>query len=130
MKKIIVLLSVIFIALAGVYFILRAPEKAEEVIPEVAEPADYIDLEPAEENFVFMKGGEFRPGTLSISAGEAVTWFNHNTMEHTVTSIDSGVLDSGFLESGESYTHVFGEPGEFDYYSRPDPSITGKIIVE
>ena len=49
-----------------------------------------------------MKGGEFRPATLSISAGEAVTWFNHNTMEHTVTSIDSGVLDSGLLERGES----------------------------
>lgn len=63
-------------------------------------------------------------------AGEAVTWFNRNTVEHTATFLENDMLDSGFLERGGAYTHIFEEPGEFDYHSKHDPLMTGTIIVE
>lgn len=70
----------------------------------------------------------FSPATLTITAGDTVTWTNGDPVVHTATST-TGAWDSGDLEMGESYSLTFSEPGTYDYLCTPHPSMTGRIIV-
>jgi plastocyanin len=69
----------------------------------------------------------FSPPTLTIMAGESVTWTNTDPVVHTATS---GAFDSGDLDTGESFTFTFTTPGTFDYLCTPHPSMTGRIVVQ
>jgi plastocyanin len=70
----------------------------------------------------------FSPSTLTIVAGESVTWTNADQAIHTATS-GSGAFDSGDLDPGESFTFTFTTPGTYDYLCTPHPSMTGSIVV-
>jgi plastocyanin len=70
----------------------------------------------------------FSPATLTITAGDTVTWTNGDPIVHTATST-TGAWDSGDLEQGESYSFTFTEPGTHDYLCTPHPSMTGRIVV-
>lgn len=70
----------------------------------------------------------FSPATLTITAGDTVTWTNEDAMVHTATSVD-GAFDSGDLEQGDSYSLTFTTPGTYDYLCTPHPSMTGRIVV-
>lgn len=71
----------------------------------------------------------FSPPTLTIVAGESVTWTNADPVVHTATST-SGAFDSGDLDPGESYSLTFATPGTYDYLCRPHPSMTGRVVVQ
>jgi amicyanin len=70
----------------------------------------------------------FSPATLTITAGDTVTWTNGDPIVHTATST-TGAWDSGDLEQGASYSFTFTEPGTYDYLCTPHPSMTGRIVV-
>ncbi len=70
----------------------------------------------------------FSPPTLTIVAGESVTWTNADAVVHTATS-GSGAFDSGDLDAGESFTFTFTTPGTYDYLCTPHPTMTGSIVV-
>lgn len=81
----------------------------------------------------------YSPATVTISAGESVTWTNGGDQPHSVTSTD-GLFDSSpdcpgniddCLGSGESYTHTFSSAGTFDYYCRVHGfAMSGTVVVE
>ena len=70
----------------------------------------------------------FSPDTLTITAGDTVTWTNEDAVAHTATST-SGAFDSGDLEQGESFSLTFTTPGTYDYLCTPHPTMTGRIVV-
>ena len=70
----------------------------------------------------------FSPPTLTIVAGESVTWTNADQAMHTATS-GSGAFDSGDLDPGESFTFTFMTPGTYAYLCTPHPAMTGSIVV-
>lgn len=71
----------------------------------------------------------FSPATLTITAGDTVTWTNEDQLEHTATST-AGAFDSGLLGQGESYSFTFTTPGTYAYLCTPHPSMTGQIVVQ
>lgn len=71
----------------------------------------------------------FAPATLTITAGDTVTWTNLDAIAHTATST-SGAFDSGLLDQGESWSMTFTTPGTYDYLCTPHPSMTGRIVVQ
>ena len=70
----------------------------------------------------------FAPATLTVAVGETVTWSNADPVVHTVTAT-LGAFDSGDLDTGESYSVTFTEPGTYDYLCTPHPEMTGRIVV-
>jgi plastocyanin len=70
----------------------------------------------------------FAPATLTITAGDTVTWTNQDPVAHTATST-GGAFDSGTMEQGESFSLTFADPGTYDYLCTPHPTMTGRIIV-
>lgn len=77
---------------------------------------------------VVVRNTAFNPGTVTVTAGQAVTWaFDDAPVEHTVTA-DDGSFDSGAQSSGH-FTHVFARPGRHPYHCRIHASMTGVVVV-
>jgi nitrite reductase (NO-forming) len=72
---------------------------------------------------------DYSVNVLTVNIGTMVTWTNEDEQLHTVSAVD-GSFDSGFLESGASFTYTFTQPGEFEYFCLPHPWMRAKVIVE
>ncbi|MGD1853522.1 MAG: plastocyanin [Leptolyngbyaceae cyanobacterium] len=85
----------------------------------------------------------FEPATLTIKAGDTVTWVNNKMAPHNVIFDaaqipgDKAMADELSQEQltfspGESYSSTFSEPGEYSYFCAPHrgAGMVGKIIVE
>ncbi|MFB6296717.1 MAG: plastocyanin/azurin family copper-binding protein [Halobacteriales archaeon] len=95
----------------------------------------------------------FDPETITVGAGETVTWENVGSVGHTVTAYEGEIpeeatyfasggfdsedaarenLDEGLLEGGETFSHTFEVAGEYAYFCVPHEGsgMTGTVRVE
>jgi nitrite reductase (NO-forming) len=88
---------------------------------DLGDPDEFADSEdPA----------DYSVNVLTVKVGTTVTWSNDDAGQmHTVTSVD-GEFDSGFLDTGASWSYTFDEVGEFEYYCLPHPWMRAKVVVE
>lgn len=83
----------------------------------------------ASETTVLMGDSFFSPQEVTITVGASIVWKNNGTLTHTSTS-DSGLWDSGSVPPSNTYvTPPFAKVGVYNYHSKPDTQMTGKIIV-
>lgn len=70
----------------------------------------------------------FAPGRLEVDVGDKVTWTNNGKVDegHTVTGDG---LDSGVLKQGDTYSHTFGQAGNFSYICTLHPNMEGTVAV-
>jgi len=86
-------------------------DNAPDEFAEVESPADYS------------------VNVLSIPVGTTVTWTNDDPgMVHSVTAVD-GSFDSGLFATGETFSHTFDSPGDFEYFCTPHPWMRARVIV-
>jgi plastocyanin len=77
----------------------------------------------------------YEPNPLYVKVGSKITWINDDKTTHTatfgtITSNEYGkIYDSGYLSKGKSFTFVFDQPGEFEYFCLLHPTMIGKIVV-
>jgi plastocyanin len=75
----------------------------------------------------------YKPPKISIKSGDSVTWLNHDSAFHSVTSgyygEPSGLFDSGYLDPETSFTFVFENPGIYDYFCTLHPWMKGQVIA-
>ncbi len=88
-----------------------------------------IEIARAATHAVTIADFAFSPATLTITAGDTVTWTNNDQVVHTATST-TGAFDSGDLDQGESFSFTFTNPGTYDYLCTPHPTMTGQIVVQ
>jgi plastocyanin len=76
----------------------------------------------------------FRPGTLEVSTGSAVTWVNRDDIGHTVTSgapeTPAGGFDVALDGQAGTATVRFTEPGVYPYFCRRHPAMRGEVRVQ
>lgn len=75
---------------------------------------------------VVLKGVKFSPESVSVKAGETVTWeWDDGTIPHDVSGegFKSEVQESGTFE------HTFSEAGVFEYKCTVHPTMTGSVEV-
>ena len=68
-----------------------------------------------------------------VNVGYQVAWTNQDRNEHIVraSSSEGNVLfESGTLQSGDSFTYTFIEPGTYTYVCTADGSMTGTVTVQ
>ena len=70
----------------------------------------------------------FGPNSVSVAAGQTVTWVNDDDSPHTVAAVD-GSFRSKTLDSADRYAFTFSQPGEVAYFCTLHPHMTGKVIV-
>jgi plastocyanin len=71
----------------------------------------------------------FSPATLTVSAGTTVTWTNHDDIPHNIAERDQK-FKSKALDTDESFSYTFADPGTYEYFCGLHPKMIGKIIVE
>jgi plastocyanin len=75
--------------------------------------------------------GGYRPNPLVVKQGATVTWTNHDSIWHTVTSDVEGVFGSEPIPARGIFTHAFAESGTFPYHCAiPGHQMTGVVTVE
>ena len=71
----------------------------------------------------------FDPQSITVNAGDTVTWVNGDTTAHTVVA-DDGSFDSGDLAPGASFTFTFAAAGTVPYHCGIHPQMTGSVVVQ
>lgn len=116
-----------------------ATETATEAAPDVAATAAPAETPAAAEGAeapaaaevpVDIRDFAYSPNPVEIAAGDTVTWTNQDEAPHTATGEDRGVLQSGTISPGASFSQVFPEAGEFAYFCEFHPNMTGTIVVQ
>jgi plastocyanin len=71
----------------------------------------------------------FEPNMITIQAGTIVEWTNEDSVPHTITA-DDGAFDSGKIDKGATYPHLFSKPGTYAYHCSVHPSMKATIVVQ
>jgi LPXTG-motif cell wall-anchored protein len=121
-----------------------APAPAEPVPPQAApappEPQPLADEGAGRDNAkpkaiaaasgsVTIADFNFAPASITIDAGDAVTWNNDGPTPHSATAND-GSFDTGILKKGQSGAHTFNQAGNFSYYCKPHPFMKATVVVQ
>jgi len=101
---------------------------------------------PKKENIVIIPMGSSSPGCeetgkclipsiLEIKLDEEVTWENHDTAAHTITSGTpemgpDGEFDSSLFMGGNIFSVRFTKKGEYPYFDMTHPWQAGMVIVK
>ncbi len=115
------------------------------IVGDVAAPEPVVEAAPVEFNGVIsIPEGSGVPGcdetnscyipfSVSVSAGEEITWSNDDSAAHTVTSglpgAPDGIFDSSLFMADGKFSVTLDEPGEYPYYCMVHPWMTGSITV-
>lgn len=80
---------------------------------------------------VHMSGYAYGPATLTIKAGDTVTWTNHDQAPHdAVTTAGPAQFRSPMLATGQTWSFTFTTPGTYSYYCSVHPDMRGQIVVQ
>ena len=77
---------------------------------------------------VVIEGMKFTPATLEARSGDKVVWRNKDVVPHTATA--AGAFDSGSIAPGQSWSHVMGKAGRYDYVCTFHPGMKASIVVK
>jgi plastocyanin len=83
---------------------------------------------PAAPQFL-MKDFMFTPMSVTVKAGDTVTWANKDDEPHTVVS-DTGLFRSAALDTDETFSFKFDKPGTYHFTCSIHPRMVGTIVVE
>ena len=83
----------------------------------------------ADEHTIAITDDGLVPAELTVFVGESVTWTNQ-TSETRVITIPSQQLNSGPIGPGESFGHVFDQPGGWPFVVLGNPSLQGTVLAE
>ena len=81
-----------------------------------------------EKTTVHIKDLKYTPPTITIKAGQAITWLNDDDKDHTVVA-DDGSFESDNLGNGEKFKFTFKKKGKFSYHCKYHPREKGVVIV-
>ena len=84
---------------------------------------------PATGPTVTIKDDAYAPTSLTISAGQTVTFVNRDDDAHTVTST-TGTFDSKGLDTGDVWHYTFTKAGTYKYFCELHPFMKGTIVVK
>ena len=125
MRRLILSLAAAFALVGGIAFAQSgspapATSPAASISPApVASPAVVVHIK----NFAYS------PETVTIKPGQSVRFVQEDDMAHTVTASDKS-FDSGNLDKGKSWTHVFAAEGSYAYVCAYHAMMKGKVVVK
>jgi plastocyanin len=106
------------------------PAPAAPAATETPAPAATTAPAQAAEVPVDIRNFSFSPNPVEVPVGGTVTWTNQDQVPHTATSDQRGVLQSGAIAPGSSFSQTFDTAGTFNYHCEFHPNMTGTIIVK
>jgi plastocyanin len=115
--------------LLGLTEVKYVPGKHELAVVDVSLASRAATATESDDPEVKISNFTFDPASLEIPAGAKVTWTNHDDQPHTVTSIQK-LFDSPPLDTDDHFSFAFTKAGEYGYYCKIHPRMTGKVVVK
>lgn len=112
------LLPLLLAALAPAFF--AGDARAERASPAVRTPAAVQAVRISDFAFV--------PAVLVVAPGTTVTWTNADEDPHTIVA-NARAFRSVALDTEDRFSFTFATPGDYAYFCRLYPHMTGRIIV-
>ena len=117
---------------------IRSVTPAIFVVTALWMPADSLQTvqQPAEKTApqavakITIDNFKFGPATLEIAAGTKVTWTNQDDVPHIVASVTKKLFVSPTLDTDDTFSFTFKDPGTYEYYCSVHPHMTGKVVVK
>src|SRR5207302_2656689 len=79
---------------------------------------------------VMMQNYAYSPATLTVRAGDTVTWTQHDDAPHDVVTTSAPVaFRSPRLSAGQSWSYTFRQPGTYSYYCSVHPDMRASVTV-
>jgi plastocyanin len=78
---------------------------------------------------ITIKGFMFSPVPLTVRVGTTVTWTNLDQEPHTAVS-DTGLFRSGAMDTNDSFSFKFDNPGTYRFTCSIHPRMVGTVIVQ
>jgi len=113
-------------AVASAMFLAGAISRAQQETGS-GEVAQTAAAEAAPQ--VIIDNYAFSPASLTVKVGTTVTWINQDDDAHTIDSTQ-GRFKSGTMNKGGRFEFRFTEAGEYPFFCRFHPKMTGKVIVQ
>jgi amicyanin len=115
--------------LAGLAAVPLLPRSAQ-----AADPAEVVEGAGGTHQITIDKMA-FQTPEQKAKVGDTITWTNKDGMAHNVHFRQGPMkghpkAQGKMLNTGESYTVRFNEPGEYAYVCTPHPMMKGKVVVE
>ncbi|MFH8735853.1 plastocyanin/azurin family copper-binding protein [Streptomyces sp. NPDC017964] len=80
---------------------------------------------------IVMSGYAFGPRTLTITAGDTVTWVNQDSAPHDVkTTSGPEPVHSPMLDKAGTWSHTFTVAGSYGYVCTVHPGMTAQLVVK
>lgn len=80
---------------------------------------------------VRIKNFKFTPSEIIAKPGETITVINEDIVNHTITSNEEGLFDTGLI--GKDQTQAFTaptNPNKYPFHCAPHPFMKGTLIVK
>src|SRR4051812_8236009 len=107
--------------LAACIGLLTAPPTASAAPPRAA----------ASTHAVAISGYAFAPASLTVTAGDTVTWTNADQAPHDVTTTSAPVAIHGSrMDKGQPWSYVFTTPGTYASLCSFHPDMRATVIVK
>ncbi len=90
-----------------------SPTEGVAVVPNAVGITDFSFIEP----------------TVTVTAGDTVTWINHDPFAHSVVGADDA-FESERLEPNAKFEFTFDTVGAYSYICGIHPSMAGTVVVE
>ena len=107
---------------------VEAPEQRAAAKPKPRRSGKAPRATAAADTGVTISDFQFAPATVTIDAGDTVTWTNDGPTPHSATA-DDGSFDTGIFNAGQSRSETFDQAGSFAYFCTPHPNMRGTITV-
>jgi plastocyanin len=78
---------------------------------------------------VHIRDDAFVPASLTVIAGDAITFVNDDDDAHTATADDAS-WDSEGLNQHQTWTHAFAKAGKIAYHCTVHPMMRGTVVVK
>jgi len=84
---------------------------------------------------VGMLNSTFAPRTITITAGDTVTWLNNEdpsqpNTDHDIVALDGVTISSPILAGGDAYSLTFSTPGTYEYICDLHTNMDGVVVVQ
>ncbi len=137
---------VLFVVVLGGGYLLVSTSKPAMAPTPTPSPTSQEAMQPTSvpaspsamqtKNAVTLTSSGYSPATLTIKAGESVTWTNKSGEDATVNSDPHPThtayppLNLGSFVDGQSLSLSFPKTGTYGYHDHLNPSLRGIIIVQ
>jgi len=118
MKRKVIYLALIAILSMGVIYSCKKTGSTSVTTTQPVDDNDEVEIEDM----------QFKPSTITVSAGTTVTWRNKDDMQHTVTD-RGGAFDSGTIGISKTYRFTFTTAGTYTYHCTIHSTMADATVV-